>query len=134
MLLTYKDYTIVHNVTQLKGFATEPFRYSRWCLQSYTQPKWNGHSSHLSHWIMSPYTSGMSQSQYNSISIYGKKVCPCGFSSVVCGNDSRRFFPLCAVFEQYFPTTPVYPLAVDACGPTPLFGSSEHALCLILPF
>ena len=31
MLLTYKDYTIVHNATQLK-----PFRYSWWCLQSYT--------------------------------------------------------------------------------------------------
>ena len=28
----YKKYTTVQNVTQIKAFATIPFRFSRWCL------------------------------------------------------------------------------------------------------
>ena len=46
-------------------------------------------------------------------------------------------YPLCAAFEQYFPTAPVNPQAIhwaDAFGHTLLFGTSELALCLILPF
>lgn len=50
----------------------------------------------------------------------------CSFPSLPC-----TVYPHCAVFEQYFLTTPVYPLTVrqaDACVHTPLFDSSEHVL------
>ena len=68
MLLTYKDHTIVHNATQLKA---QNHSDTAGGVCNPTQPEWN-HSSQLSHWIMSSYTSGMSQSQYNSICTYGK--------------------------------------------------------------
>ena len=71
MLLTYKDYTIVHNVTQLKAFATEPFRYSRWCLESYTAQ--NGTTARICHIGSCHHTPPACRSHSTTLSVYMEK-------------------------------------------------------------